>query len=105
MRCGAATLGMLLASSSASSISSCAGHASGGAGRLLRQSSLCAEEMLALSPSSMRASSSSGCSVLGMVGDSEKELWTETASFASSSAGQVQIRGHLELAANKKTLR
>ena len=32
------------------------------------------------------ASSSSGCSVLGMVGDPEEELWTETASFASSSA-------------------
>ena len=34
----------------------------------------------------MCTSSSSGCSVLGMVGDSEEELWTETASFASSSA-------------------
>ena len=35
---------------------------------------------------SMRASSSSGCTALGMVGDSEEELWTETASLASSSA-------------------
>ena len=82
--CGGSSLP---ASSSASSISSCAGHASGRAGRLLRQSpSSSAEEVLALASSAMCASSSSGCSVLGIVGDSEEELWIETASFASSSA-------------------
>ena len=48
---------------------------------IARQSpSSSAEEVLALSSSSMCASSSSGCSVLGTVGDSEEELWTETAS-------------------------
>ena len=82
--CGGSSLP---ASSSASSISSCAGHASGRTGRLLRQSpSSSAEEVLALASSAMCASSSSGCSVLGIAGDSEEELWIETASFASSSA-------------------
>ena len=44
---------------------------------MLRQSPSSAEEVVALSLSSMCASSSSGCTALGMVGDSEEELWTE----------------------------
>ena len=108
VRCGAVTLGstpcggsVLLTSSSAASISSCAGRVSEEAGGLLRQSPSSAEEVVALSLSSMRASSSSGCTALGMVGDSEEELWTETASLASSSCPCCR-RLSLRLEADRK---
>ena len=60
----------LPASSSASSISSLVGHASGKAGRLLSQSpSSSTEKAVAPASSAMCSSAFSGCSVLGMVGD------------------------------------